>query len=230
MKIVRSQAQSDSSSLVPEIGRWARELGFSQIGVAGVEAGLSYVEAIGSVGTVSVDERFIALTGVDATGNVGTVVFSKEAELTGVEAQGFVGNENVNPITVALSGVSASGAVDTLGVLHENALVLQSGWGSGTWGEYGWGEGAPDTMLIGGSVGSVVPSNAAALTGVEARGFVGTFGVIHINGVSGVSALGFVGNVANYFWTTIDDNQIPDWHNINDSDTANWALIETEDA
>jgi hypothetical protein len=43
-------------------------------------------------------------------------------------------------------------------------------------------------------------------------------------------ARGNVGNVSNYFWTTIDDNQIPDWHNINDSDTANWVLIETEDA
>ena len=115
-------------------------------------------------------------------------------------------------------------------VLHENALVVGTGWGTGAWGEYGWGEGAPDTMLVGGSVGSVSVTRIHDLTGVQARGLVGTFGVIHINSVSGVSALGFVGNVANYFWTTIDDNQIPDWHNINDSDTANWALIETEDA
>jgi epoxyqueuosine reductase len=38
-----SQARLDSSSLVPEIGRWARELGFSQIGVAGID--LSSAEA-----------------------------------------------------------------------------------------------------------------------------------------------------------------------------------------
>jgi len=37
VKIVRSQAQLDSSSLVPEIGGWARELGFSQIGIAGID-------------------------------------------------------------------------------------------------------------------------------------------------------------------------------------------------
>ncbi len=38
-----SQARLDGSSLVPEIGRWARELGFSQIGVAGID--LSSAEA-----------------------------------------------------------------------------------------------------------------------------------------------------------------------------------------
>jgi hypothetical protein len=70
--------------------------------------------------------------------------------------------------------------------------------------------------------------NAPALTGVLANGYVGTFsGVIHTNGLLGVLALGYAGDVADYFWTTIDDNQTPDWHNINDSDTANWGLIET---
>ncbi len=129
-----------------------------------------------------------------------------------------------------MSGVSASGGLGTTGVLHENGLNTEGGWGSGTWGEYGWGEGPVNTTFIGGQVGTVIPGKVAALTGVEARGLVGTFGVTHTNGLSGVLARGFVGNVSNYFWTTIDDNQIPDWHNINDSDTANWALIETEDA
>jgi hypothetical protein len=133
-------------------------------------------------------------------------------------------------VSVALSGVSASGAVDTLGVLHENEIVTAGGWGTGAWGEFGWGIGNDYAPVIGGSVGSVSIDHAHDVTGVQARGFVGTFGVIHINGLLGVLAQGYAGNVSDYFWTTIDDNQIPDWHNINDSDTANWALIETEDA
>ncbi|MEI8286385.1 MAG: hypothetical protein WCG15_03680, partial [Actinomycetes bacterium] len=144
--------------------------------------------------------------------------------------QGFVGSDNVGPVTVALSGVSASGGVGTTGVLHENALIVGTGWGIGAWGEYGWGEGPVDTLIMGGQVGNVSVAHTHDLTGVQAAGYAGTFGVLHINSVSGVLAFGFVGNVADYFWTTIDDNQIPDWHNVDDSDAANWALIETEDA
>jgi hypothetical protein len=125
--------------------------------------------------------------------------------------------------------VVASGAVDTLGVLHENALGHGDGWGTGAWGEYAWGEGPPNPVGITGEVGNVSSGQALDVTGVQARGFVGTFGVIHINGLLSVLARGNVGNVADYFWTTIDDNQNPDWHNINDLDVADWELIETED-
>jgi hypothetical protein len=114
--------------------------------------------------------------------------------------------------------------------LHENGLNTEGGWGSGTWGEYGWGEGPVNTTFISGQVGTVIPGKVADLTGVEARGLVGTFGVTHTNGLSGVLLRGYVGNVSNYFWTTIDDNQNPDWHNVDDSNVVNWALIETEDA
>jgi hypothetical protein len=186
----------------------------------GVEAGLQDNYAYGYAGTVTVAARSIALTGVSAAGAVGAIIYAKEAALTGVQAQGAVGNENAGPVTVALSGVNASGDVATLGVNHENALIVGNGWGTGAWGEYAWGEGPVDTLLIGGQVGNVSAGHAHDITGVEAKGYVGTFGVIHTNGLLGVLARGYVGNVSDYFWTTIDDNQIPDWHNIDDSEVA----------
>jgi hypothetical protein len=190
------------------------------------------VLGVGNVGTVGPTIE-IALTGVEASGAVGTVIFYVvyERALTGVSAEGAVDSVGgASDRSVALSGVSASGGLGTTGVLHENALNAEGGWGSGTWGEYGWGEGPVNTTFISGQVGTVTPGNTPALTGVEARGFVGTFGVIHINGLLGVFAQGQAGNVSVYFWTTIDDNQNPDWHNINNSEVADWLLIETEGA
>jgi hypothetical protein len=72
------------------------------------------VEAIGSVGTVGVDERFIALTGVEASGAVGTVTETNSPTEDGVVATGAVGTITIGERFVALSGVSASGQVGTV--------------------------------------------------------------------------------------------------------------------
>jgi len=55
----------------------------------------------------------VALTGVVATGAVGTVEVAKAFALTGVEATGAVGSVTVE-ITVAITGVSATGSVGTV--------------------------------------------------------------------------------------------------------------------
>ena len=138
----------------------------------------------------------IALTGVQADGAVGTVVFTRTAEL---------------------SGVSASGSVGTLGVLHENAIIAAGGWGTGTWGEAEWGVGVGYPPATSAQVGTVGPVSTQSVSGLQANGSVGTFGVIHINGLLSALALGYVGDVSDYYWTTIDTDQTPNWVDINNS-------------
>ena len=66
--------------------------------------------ATGSPGSVGVGARTVALTGVQATGAVGTVAPSLTIALTGVQATGQVGTEG-DSLTIALTGVEATGAV-----------------------------------------------------------------------------------------------------------------------
>jgi hypothetical protein len=141
-------------------------------------------------------DSLLALTGVQADGAVGTVVFTR---------------------TAALTGVSASGSLGTLGVLHENAIIAAGGWGTGTWGQAEWGVGAGYPPATSAQVGTVGAVNARDISGVQANGSVGTFGVVHTNGLLSVLALGYAGNVSDYYWTTIDTDQTPNWVDINNS-------------
>jgi hypothetical protein len=56
----------------------------------------------------------LALTGVTATGNVGTVTHSKDVAITGNAESGAVGSVSMGSRTVALTGVFASGAIGTM--------------------------------------------------------------------------------------------------------------------
>jgi hypothetical protein len=68
--------------------------------------------AIGEVGTVA-PVISVDLTGVTASGAVGTVDYAQVGFLTPVTATGFVGT--VGPVvTVALSGVQAAGSVGSV--------------------------------------------------------------------------------------------------------------------
>ena len=69
--------------------------------------------ATGSPGSVGVGARTVALTGVEATGAVGTVTTSITIALTGVQATGQVGTEGES-LTIALTGVEATGQVGTV--------------------------------------------------------------------------------------------------------------------
>ena len=74
-------------------------------------------QANGAVGTVTVAERTIALTGVAAQGLLGTDVPVVLESVSGVSATGAVGSVGHSK-TVALSGVSANGLVGSFGVLY----------------------------------------------------------------------------------------------------------------
>ena len=72
----------------------------------GYEFGITGVTATGDVGSGTAIET-IATTGVASTGNVGTVIFGRP--IVGVSATGNVGSVAMGPRTVAISGVSATG-------------------------------------------------------------------------------------------------------------------------
>ena len=67
--------------------------------------------ATGSPGSVGAGARTVALTGVQATGAVGTVAPSLTIALTGVSATGSVGTVSHGGVSFALTGVEATGAV-----------------------------------------------------------------------------------------------------------------------
>jgi hypothetical protein len=175
---------------------------------------ISGVLLYGEPGGVS-EEPNITIAGVYAIGEIGSVIFTKEIAINGVAGAGAVGSVGgASDRAVELSGVTASGVLGTFGVYHENEIISSGGWGTGTWGQAEWGVGVGYPPPTSAQVGSVSPGNAQNITGLQANGYVGTFGVIHINGLLSVLARGYAGNVSNYFWTTIDDNQDPNWHNI----------------
>lgn len=173
------------------------------------------VSAAGAVGSVSASIS-VALTGVTAAGEVGTVVYTLPVAISGVAGSGFVGSV-ASAGSPALSGVSASGSLGTLGVLHENAIIASGGWGTGTWGQAEWGVGVGYPPAVSAQVGTVAPGGTKDISGVQANGAVATLGVVHTNSLLSVLALGYAGNVSDYFWTTIDTDQTPNWVTINDS-------------
>ena len=71
--------------------------------------------ATGSPGSVGAGARTVALTGVQATGAVGTVAPSLTIALTGVSATGSVGTVSHGGVSFALTGVEATGQVGTEG-------------------------------------------------------------------------------------------------------------------
>ena len=101
----------------------------------------------------------VAITGVQASGAVGTVIYElvTTVAITGVQASGAVGTVTYQPVVVvAITGVEASGAV---GNVTETNNPTENG------------------VQATGAVGSVgIGSRTVALTGVQAAGQVGTVG------------------------------------------------------
>jgi len=109
--------------------------------------------ATGSPGSVGVGARTVALTGVEATGQVGTVSESDADPLTGNAATGAVGTATPGT-TIALTGVQATGQVGTEG---DGITIALTG------------------VQATGQVGTVSHGGISfALTGVEATGRAGT--------------------------------------------------------
>jgi hypothetical protein len=94
-----------------------------------------------------------------------------------------------------------------------DVVVPLTGWGRGTWGQLGWGEGSITNSGAAGQVGSVtvVAEANVPVTGLEATGNVGSV-TVQANAdvsVTGVSATGSVGSVtvigtANVFPTGLE--------------------------
>jgi len=108
--------------------------------------------ATGSPGSVGVGARTVALTGVQATGTVGTQTPSEDTALTGNAATGAAGS--VTPsTTIALTGVQATGQV---GTESDEIIVVLTG------------------VQATGQVGTVSHGGVSfELTGVEATGTAG---------------------------------------------------------
>jgi hypothetical protein len=102
--------------------------------------------------------KSVALTGVGASGAVGTIVYYG-ANVSGVAASGAVGSVSVAERSLALTGVPAAGAVGSAGV---NLVIGLTGVSSA------------------GNVGSVgVGGRSFALTGVYAQADVGVVTAVY---------------------------------------------------
>jgi len=172
-------------------GAWGdNPWGGSSLGFAEEYSGAG-VNAVGDVGSVTVAERFIAITGVSASGVAGTVAGLYAMELTGVGSVSDVGTVGVAN-TLGLTGNEAFGQVNQIIVpLNSNQALA--------------------------SVGTVVFDMTVELSGVGSTGDIGTMGVIRTHSLTGNLASGGAGNVVAVYWKLIDDSQSTIWQNINTS-------------
>lgn len=162
-----------------------------------VTVALTGVSATGSVGTLTpaIDK---AVTGNAATGAVGALGVDHTQPLTGTAATGAAGT--LGPQTdVAATGAAATGSVGTLGVDHAQAVTGNAATGSiGALGPESAVALTGNTAT--GSAGTVSASASGgdvtvALTGVSATGSVGTLGPELSRDISGVAATGAVGSL-----------------------------------
>jgi len=157
----------------------------------------------------------VAITGVGASGAVGTVVYSPlvTAAITGVQGSGAVGSVTKTN-AVGLSGVKADGAVgnatETNSPTETGVLAL------GAVGNIGMGARlvALSGVVASGAVGNVTETNNPTEDGVVATGSVGIMLARITVSISGVSARGQLGTFDEFYWTTIDDSETPNWQNV----------------
>lgn len=141
----------------------------------------------------------VALTGVSATGDIGTVGVQHDQPITGNAGTSAVGSVTPNT-TVALTGVAGTSAVGS--VTPSTTVALTGVAGTGAAGTVTPNTTVALTGVAGTSaVGTVAPSTTIGLTGVSATGAVGTVTPSGGDGgnvtvaLTGVSATGSVGSV-----------------------------------
>jgi hypothetical protein len=158
----------------------------------------------------------VAITGVGASGAVGTVVYSPlvTAAITGVQGSGAVGSVTETN-AVGLNGAQAAGQPGSIGVLGVEAGI-QGAQAAGAVGTVGMGERfvALSGVVANGAVGDVVETNSPTEDGVVATGSVGIMLARITVSISGVSARGQLGTFDEFYWTTIDDSETPNWQNV----------------
>jgi len=217
-------------------------------GGAGWYAGTTSTDVSNNLGWVFTAPPYIYVTGVSATGQVGTATVSTginiNVNLTGVSATGDVGSvTTITDQNVSVTGVSATGNVGTVTISIGRNVDVTGVSATGRVGSVTV-TGTASTSVTGvsatGSVGSVTVSIGinVSVTGVSATGSVGSVTLVTGANVSvtGVSATGNVGSVS--FVTTANvsvtgvsaTGQVGtlfffQWDTINDSQDANWVAI-----
>ena len=119
-------------------------------------------------------------------------------------------------VVVAITGVQASGAVGTIVYTPVVTLAITGVQASGAVGTVGFGKGFNISgVQASGAVGNVTETNNPTEDGVVATGSVGTIAPTTITvSISSVSARGQVGTFDEFYWTTIDDSETPNWQNV----------------
>lgn len=197
------------------VNNWvALGVGLNPASISDITLGITSSAATASPGTLAPSSA-VALTGVQASGAVGSVVSSQAS--SGVQASGDIGTAGVQhdqaltgavataavgttapTLSIALSGVEGATAIGTLAPSMSLALT-----GVAVTGAVGTIEPNITIGLTGveatGQVGSVTVTASditLALTGVESLSAVGTFGVQSTTALTGVEALGQAGTLA----------------------------------
>ena len=142
----------------------------------------------------------VSVTGVQGTGQIGTVTFELSANLfvsglIGTTTLGTVGTIAGTGVTVALSGVQGDVLLDSV-ILEVQGIIFPIG------------------VHASAVLGSVTAPITALVypTGVQATGFVGSVEIIppSFRGVRGTGVMGVVA-----VWITISTSGTPDWQQIN---------------
>lgn len=158
-----------------------------------VTVALSGVSATGQTGTLK-PSFSIPVTGVSGTGAVGSLLASFGLSATGVAGTGQVGTLGVD-FKIPITGVEATGAIGTLSVANGDITLALTGVSATT----GLGTLSPafSIPLTGvaatGQLGLLAPTVAPSLTGVSGTGQTGTVSPafsIPITGVAGTGQLG----------------------------------------
>jgi hypothetical protein len=159
-------------------------------------------------------------TNVYVTNNTGWN-FGTLAALSGVAATGAVGSL-IYTIPISLSGTQATSAVGSVG--FANAYALSSVLSTTDVGSLSLSLTVATTgVQATGAVGSVVWGNAYALSGVQATGSVGSFSFTSTIPISSVLATGSVQTIFGFGWGAIPDTS-ESWGAIpNTSET--WTTI-----
>jgi hypothetical protein len=168
--------------------------------------------ASGSVGTVTKDFS-VVLTGVLCHPEVGGVDETNLPEIQEVHADGYAGIASPDRLIV-LSGVVTDGLTGTIA----NGGVVVELTGDEAYGNTGYVDVPLSPLTADGFVGNVLSGIVIQLTGSSLSGNVGSVGLgTRSAALTGVLGRGEAGNVISVYWKIIDNSQIANWQNINNS-------------
>ena len=145
------------------------------------------VDATGVAGTMAIgdfvvsDNEDVVVTGVSATGAIGTETFDTGAEPTSAIGTGAIGDETFDTQTGTLTGVAGTGAIGTFTFFITTDAPVSGVNGTG-------------------AIGVETPESEINETGVAGTGATEAFGVsgngnilLQVTGVTGIGATGTVG-------------------------------------